>query len=255
MKVTILGSGTSQGVPVIACNCDICKSSDPKDKRTRCSALIEVDGQTIVIDTGPDFRAQMLHANVQNLNAVLFTHEHKDHVAGLDDIRAFNFKQNGKPMSVYATPEVQEALKREFSYVFAENKYPGVPEINLHTIGEDTFKVGTTTIVPIQVMHYKLPVTAFRIHNFAYVTDANYISKSQKEKLKGLKVLILNALRQSKHISHFNLEEAIELAQELGAETTYLTHISHLMGKHEEVSALLPEGIELAYDGLEIKLG
>ena len=254
MKVTILGSGTSQGVPVIACNCDICQSEDPKDKRTRTSAMVEVDGQTLVIDTGPDFRHQMLRENVQDLNAVLFTHEHKDHVAGLDDIRAFNFKKGGEAMTVYATEWVQQALKREFAYVFAENKYPGVPEIELKEIKKEAFEVNGVSILPIEVFHYKLPVTAFRIKDFAYITDANSIAKEEKDKLKGLKVLVLNALRQSKHISHFNLEEAIELAQELGAEQTYLTHISHLMGKHAEVSALLPGNVQLCYDGLQIEV-
>ncbi len=254
MVVTILGSGTSQGVPVIACDCDVCNSKDPKDNRTRCSAMIQLGDQTFVIDTGPDFRYQMLRENVQQLDAVLFTHEHKDHLAGLDDIRAFNFKQGGKAMSVYANQQVQEALKREYSYVFADSKYPGVPEIQLHNIELSDFQIGNTTIKPIEVMHYKMAVLAFRINHFAYVTDANYIDPKEKEKLKGLKVLVLNALRKTKHISHFNLEEAIELSRELGAEKTYLTHISHLMGKHAEVNLQLPKGIELAYDGLKISI-
>jgi len=254
MIVTILGSGTSQGVPVIACECEVCSSIDPRDNRTRSSALIELDGQTIVIDTGPDFRTQMLREKVKDLDAVVFTHEHKDHLAGLDDIRAFNFKKGGKAMEVFASEQVQEALKREYAYVFADSKYPGVPEVKLNTIDNSEFKVGATMIQPIEVMHYKLPVLAFRIKDFAYVTDANYISPEEKAKLKGLKVLVLNALRQSKHISHFNLEEAIALAQELGAEKTYLTHISHLMGRHKDVSPMLPENVELAYDGLRFEL-
>ena len=254
MLVTVLGSGTSQGVPVIACDCEVCQSSDEKDYRRRVSILIKKGATQIVIDTGPDFREQMLRAKVQYLDAVVFTHEHKDHVAGLDDIRAFNFKANGKAMDVYATPQVKTALKREFEYVFAKNKYPGTPEIYLKTITDQDFTVGEITLKPIDVMHYKLPVKAFRIDGFAYVTDANYISEKEKQKLLGLDVLILNSLRKEKHISHYNLEEAIELIQKLKPNKAYLTHISHLMGKHEEVQAELPEGIELAYDGLEINV-
>jgi phosphoribosyl 1,2-cyclic phosphate phosphodiesterase len=254
MKITILGSGTSQGVPVIACECEVCRSEDPKDKRLRCSVLIETEDQNLVIDTGPDFRQQMLRAKVTDLDAVLFTHEHKDHVAGLDDIRAFNFKNGGKAMSIYATENVQNALKREFAYVFADTKYPGVPEVNLHTIDNLPFDVNGLSIIPIQVMHYKMPVLGFRIGDFTYITDANYISVEEKEKVRGSKVLVLNALRKKQHISHFNLEEALDLIKELGVEKAYLTHISHLMGKHEEVSELLPENVELAYDGLEISL-
>lgn len=253
MKITILGSGTSQGVPVIACDCEVCRSTDERDYRRRCSLYIEKGQSSIVIDTGPDFREQMLRTSVKSVDAVVFTHEHKDHVAGLDDIRAFNFK-NKKEMDVYATERVQEALHREFSYVFAEHKYPGVPQVNLKTIESESFNIGELTLQPIDVMHYKLPVKAFRIDNFAYVTDANYISEEEKDKLKNLEVLVLNALRKEKHISHFNLEEAIELIQELQPQKAYLTHISHLMGKHAEVAKELPNGIELAYDGLLINL-
>lgn len=254
MKITVLGSGTSQGVPVIACQCVVCKSIDPKDNRKRTSILIQDKGKTLVVDTGPDFRQQMLDANVMNLDAVLFTHEHKDHVAGLDDVRAFNFKSGGKDMDVYAVPRVQEALKREFEYVFADNKYPGVPQVNLIEIGEEQFKVHGIDIIPIDVMHYKLPVKAFRIMDFAYVTDANYIAKEEKEKLKGLDVLILNALRIEKHISHYNLEEALELIQELKPKKAYLTHISHLLGEHKNVEELLPSDVYLCYDGLELEI-
>ena len=253
MKITVLGSGTSQGVPVIACNCPVCESNNPKDNRKRTSILIEDKGKTLVVDTGPDFRQQMLDAKAQNLDAVLFTHEHKDHVAGLDDIRAFNFKSR-KDMDVYAVPRVQEALKREFEYVFAENKYPGVPQVNLIEIGEEPMQIEGIEIIPIDVMHYKLPVKAFRIGNFAYVTDTNYIAPSEMEKLKGLDVLILTALRIEKHISHFNLEEAIEVIQELKPKKAYLTHISHLLGKHKDVEEILPSNIGLCYDGLEISL-
>ncbi|MFT5668208.1 MAG: phosphoribosyl 1,2-cyclic phosphate phosphodiesterase [Vicingaceae bacterium] len=250
MKITVLGSGTSQGVPVIGCDCDVCQSNNEKDYRRRCSILIEKGNTNIVIDTGPDFREQMLRAKVKQLDAVLFTHEHKDHVAGLDDIRAFNFMNKGKEMEVYATPRVQKALKREFEYVFAENKYPGVPEIHLNNLGDDIFTVDDITIQPINVMHYKLPVKCFRVDDFAYVTDANFISKEEKKKLIGLDVLILNALRREPHISHFSLEEALDLIRELKPRMAYLTHISHLLGKHDDVEQELPENVRIAYDGL-----
>ncbi|MFT6167265.1 MAG: phosphoribosyl 1,2-cyclic phosphate phosphodiesterase [Vicingaceae bacterium] len=250
MKITVLGSGTSQGVPVIGCDCPVCQSTDKKDYRRRCSILVENENSTIVIDTGPDFREQMLRANVKKLDAVVFTHEHKDHVAGLDDVRAFNFMNNGKEMEVYATKRVQTALKREFEYIFAANTYPGVPKIHLNNIGEEAFKAGGFLLEPINVMHYKLPVKCFRIGDFAYVTDANYINDSEKKKLKGVKYLIINALRREKHLSHFNLAEALELIQEINPKQAYLTHISHLMGKHSETEKELPSNVRIAYDGL-----
>lgn len=252
MKAIVLGSGTSQGVPVIACNCDVCQSDNPHDTRTRTSLLLQSDTTAVVIDTGPDFRAQMLREKVQDLDAVVFTHEHKDHVAGLDDIRAFNFKRGGKAMSVFATPQVQEALKREFSYVFADLKYPGIPKIELNHLGETPFQIGDISFLPIEVMHYNLPVKAFRINDFAYVTDANFIAEQEKLKLKNLEVLILTALRKEKHISHFNLKEALELISELKPKKAYLTHISHLLGKEHDVLKELPDNVSLAYDGLEI---
>lgn len=252
-SVTVLGSGTSQGVPVIACECDVCKSTNPKDYRRRTSVFIEYFGTNIVIDTGPDFREQMLRAKVKQLNAVVYTHEHKDHLAGMDDIRPFNFKQR-EAMEIYAARQVQEALKREYSYIFAKNKYPGIPKVNLNLIGDQAFQVGKATLTPIDVLHYKMPVKGFRIDDFAYVTDANYISEKEKSKLFNLDVLILNCLRQEKHLSHFNLEEAINLIRELKPKQAYLTHISHLMGKHENVQPLLPENIALAYDGLVITI-
>ena len=252
MKITVLGSGTSQGVPVIACECPVCTSTNEKDYRRRCSILVEHNDSTIVIDTGPDFREQMLRAKVKKLDAVVFTHEHKDHVAGLDDIRAFNFLNNGKEMEVFASKRVQKALKREFEYVFAENKYPGVPEIHLNNIGDQEFKAGEILLLPINVMHYKLPVKCFRIKNFAYVTDANFIEDSEKQKLVGVEVLIINALRKEKHISHFNLEEALDLIRELNPKQAFLTHISHLMGKHDDVEKELPSNVRIAYDGMLI---
>lgn len=251
MKVTFLGTGTSQGIPVIACNCEVCLSSDSKDKRLRVSVLIEHLGKTIVIDTGPDFRQQMLREKVQQLDAVVFTHEHKDHIAGLDDVRAFNFKQQAD-MDVYATPQVQESLKREFHYAFDEYKYPGVPELKLHTITNDEFNVKGISFLPINVIHYKLPVKAFRVLNFTYITDANFIDDNELEKIKGSEIVVLNALRKEKHISHFNLQEAIALLEKIKPKKAYLTHISHLMGKHHEVSKELPDFIEIAYDGLII---
>ena len=253
MKITVLGSGTSQGVPVIGCDCHVCQSTDEKDYRRRCSILVENDESTIVIDTGPDFREQMLRANVKKLDAVVFTHEHKDHVAGLDDVRAFNFMNNGKEMEVYATERVQTALKREFEYIFAASKYPGVPKIHLNKIGDESFRAGGFTLQPIDVMHYKLPVKCFRIGDFAYVTDANYISDTEKKKLTGVKCLIINALRREKHISHFNLAEALELIHEISPKQAYLTHISHLMGKHSETEKELPSNVKIAYDGLSFE--
>tara|TARA_R110002072_G_scaffold124971_5_gene260612 strand:- start:1966 stop:2739 length:774 start_codon:yes stop_codon:yes gene_type:complete len=252
-EVVVLGSGTSQGVPVITCDCSVCNSTDLKDTRLRSSILIKYNGIHIVVDTGPDFREQMLRNNVKTLDAVVFTHEHKDHLAGMDDIRPFNYR-SGKDMEVYASEAVQEALKREYSYIFADLKYPGIPKVQLNTIETTPFKVHGIEFVPIDVLHYQMPVKGFRIDNFAYVTDANYIAEGEKEKLHNLDVLILNCLRKEKHISHFNLEEAIELVNELKPKMTYFTHISHYMGKHEEVAQILPSNIQLSYDGLTIKL-
>jgi phosphoribosyl 1,2-cyclic phosphate phosphodiesterase len=213
--------------------------------------LIEGEEQVIVIDSGPDFRYQMLRANVQRLDAIVFTHEHKDHTAGLDDIRAFNYKQQA-PIDVFATRRVQESLKREFSYIFQEFKYPGVPELNLHTIDMEPFTVGKINFIPIEVMHYKLPVLGFRINDFTYITDAKTVSDKEKEKIKGSKILVINALQQQNHISHFTFDEAIAFAASIGAAKTYFTHISHRLGKHADVSKILPPNIELAYDGLKL---
>ncbi len=251
MKITILGSGTSQGMPVIACDCAVCASSDPKDNRLRSSILISIGDKNFVIDTGPDFRQQMLRANVQHLNAVVFTHEHKDHVAGMDDVRAFNFKQK-HDMQVYCTRNVEAALKREFSYVFDDNPYPGIPRVNVNLIENQPFIIEGITFQPVQVMHYMMPVFGYRIGDFTYITDAKTVSDEEKAKLKGTKVLIVNALRISEHISHFNLEEALAFIEEIKPERAYLTHISHLLGKHEEVEAILPPLVRIAHDGMEI---
>jgi phosphoribosyl 1,2-cyclic phosphate phosphodiesterase len=249
VKVTLLGTGTSQGVPVIACECDVCTSQDPRDKRLRVSVLIQDAGKNIVIDSGPDFRYQMLRAKVKHLDAILFTHEHKDHVAGLDDIRAFNYRQQ-KALNVYAHKRVHETLLREFHYAFSEYKYPGVPQIKLHEIDKNPFSMDGTDIIPIEVMHYQLPVLGFRVGDFTYITDAKTVSETEKSKISGSKILILNALQKDEHISHFTLDEAVGFAKEAGIEKTYLTHISHKMGKHEDVSKHLPPGIELAYDNM-----
>lgn len=253
MKVTFLGTGTSQGVPVIACNCEVCQSKDEKDHRLRSSVLVETKGKTFVIDTGPDFRQQMLRANVQQLDAVLFTHEHKDHIAGLDDVRAFNFKQK-KDMPIFASEQVQMALKREFHYAFDEHKYPGVPELKLHNIAQEPFCIDDIQIIPVDVWHFKMKVKSFRIDNFTYITDANKIDDEELEKVKGSEVIVINALRKQEHLSHFTLDEAVALLEKLQPKKAYLTHISHLLGKHEEVQKELPDFIQIAYDGLELDL-
>lgn len=253
MTITFLGTGTSQGVPVIACNCEVCRSADTRDKRLRTSILIEDKGKVVVIDSGPDFRQQMLRADVQRLDAIVFTHEHKDHIAGLDDIRAFNYRQQG-PVDVYGDLRVQAALKREFYYIFEEFKYPGIPQLNLHTIGTEPFNIGHVSFTPIEVLHYKLPVLGFRINDFTYITDAKTISAAEADKIRGSRILVINALQKESHISHFTLNEAIAFAQEIGAEKTYLTHISHRLGLHSEIARELPKGIELAYDGLQLQI-
>jgi phosphoribosyl 1,2-cyclic phosphate phosphodiesterase len=251
VTVTFLGTGTSQGVPVIACGCEVCTSADPYDNRLRTSVMIESDDKTVVIDSGPDFRYQMLREKVKKLDAIVFTHEHKDHIAGMDDIRAFNYFQNA-PVDIYAVPRVQEALKREFAYVFAEFKYPGIPQVNMHTIGLEPFNIGSIKFIPIEVMHYKLPVLGFRINNFTYITDAKTVSAAEVQKIKGTDILVINALQTESHISHFTLDEALMFAQEVGARKTYLTHISHRLGRSLAISSQLPQGIELAYDGLKL---
>lgn len=254
MKVTFLGTGTSQGVPVIACDCVVCTSEDTHDNRLRVSILIEYEGKVIVIDCGPDFRYQMLRARVKHLDAIIFTHEHKDHVAGLDDIRAFNYKQQSE-INVYAHKRVQEALKREFSYIFSSNKYPGLPRLDLYDIEDNKpFMVSDIEVIPVSVMHFQLPVFGYRIGNFTYITDAKTISEEEKQKIKGSEILVINALQKEKHISHLTYDEALDLAREIGAKKTYLTHVSHRLGTHKEISAELPDGIFLAYDGLELNL-
>jgi phosphoribosyl 1,2-cyclic phosphate phosphodiesterase len=252
LKITFLGSGTSVGVPMIGCDCEVCTSTDKKDKRLRSSIMVQSPTTILVVDTGPDFRYQMLRQKIKHLDAVVFTHPHKDHLAGLDDIRAFNFFTK-KPMNVYADSLTEEALRRDFYYAFSDTKYPGIPELNLNTIAQEPFIVGDIPITPILVWHLKMPVLGFRFGKFTYITDANRIDDAEKEKIKGSEVLVLNALRKQKHISHFTLEEAIVMVQEIEVPVGYFTHISHQLGRHAEIESELPDGIHLAYDGLVLE--
>ena len=252
MKITFLGTGTSQGVPVIACDCAVCSSEDHRDKRLRTSLLLETAGKVLLFDAGPDFRQQMLRENVRRLDAILLTHEHKDHIAGMDDVRAFNYKSQDA-IDIYAEERVQEAIKVEFAYVFSENKYPGIPQMRLNLIPDYSFKIRGVDILPIRVRHMDLEIYGFRTANFAYITDASYIPEESKEKLAGVKYLVINALRKQKHISHFCLREAIDFIREVSPEKAFITHISHQMGLHEHAARALPSGIELAYDGLRFE--
>ena len=252
--IKFLGTGTSQGVPVIGCSCNVCSSTSPFNNRLRSSILISKKNTSVVVDTGPDFRQQMLNNKVRNLDAVLYTHEHKDHVAGLDDVRAFNFLQK-KPMDVFCSDQVFECLKREYRYIFDEAfKYPGIPKVDRYKLENKTFTYKDMEIQPILVKHYQLPVFGFRIENFCYITDASFIAENEKLKLKNLDVLVINALRKEKHISHFNLEEALAIIDELKPKRAYLTHISHLLGTHEEIAKELPENVFLAHDQLSLTL-
>ena len=236
---------------MIGCDCEVCISTDKKDKRLRSSILVQSPTTTLIVDTGPDFRYQMLRQKIKHLDAVVYTHPHKDHLAGLDDVKAFNFLHK-KPMNLYANSLTEEALRRDFYYAFSDTKYPGIPELNLNTITLERFMVGDIPVTPILVWHLKMPVLGFGFGNFTYITDANRIDESEMEKIKGSEVLVLNALRKQKHISHFTLGEAIDLVQELKIPTAYFTHISHQLGLHADVEAELPTGIHLAYDGLQL---
>ncbi|MEK7719721.1 MAG: MBL fold metallo-hydrolase [Bacteroidota bacterium] len=253
MRVTLLGTGTSQGVPVIACNCEVCRSADSRDKRLRCAILVEDGDTSLLVDAGPDFRQQMLLYRVTNLDAVLLTHEHADHIFGLDDIRSFNWIRKA-PMDIYCEKRVAENLKTIFNYAFAENRYPGTPQMELLHIDGEPFRVKGIEVVPIRLYHHKLPVYGFRFGKFAYLTDFNRIEGEELVKLKGVEVLIICALRKSIHISHLNLSEALRLAGEIGPKKTYLTHMSHEMGFHAELAKELPDGVEPAYDGLVIEI-
>lgn len=236
---------------MVACSCDVCRSEDEKDKRLRSSILVQSKNTAFVIDTTPDFRTQMLRESVMKLDAVLFTHPHKDHIAGLDDVKSFTYFSR-KAMEVYANSLTEEALKREFAYVFSDKKYPGVPEINLNTIDLSPFTIGDIPVIPIQVWHLKMPVFAYRIGDFTYITDANRIDDEEKEKIKGSDTIVINALRHKQHISHYTLSEAVELANELNVPNAYFTHISHQLGKYEDVTKDLPENRHIAYDGLQL---
>ncbi len=253
IQVRFLGTGTSQGIPMIACSCEVCSSEDLKDQRLRVSMHIEVSGKSFIIDTGPDFRQQILRAGIRHLDAVLFTHEHKDHTAGLDDVRGFNFAQQSA-IPLYARRQVIDQLKREFAYAFGEHKYPGVPEIDVYEIDDKPFVIEGVEVIPILVKHYFLDVLGFRFGDFTYITDANFIADDELEKVKGSKVLVINALRKTKHISHFTLDEALAVIEKVKPERAYITHISHMMGLHAEVQMELPPHVFLAYDGLSLTI-
>ena len=255
MTITFLGTGTSQGVPVIACKCRVCRSADPRDRHLRTSALVTTDeGKNLLIDIGPDFREQMLREQVQHLDAILITHAHRDHVAGIDDIRSFNYLQGCK-MEVYGNAPALHALQRDYHYIFEPHEFPGLPEANLHLLsGDDPFMAAGVEVVPIKAMHKDLPVLGYRIGPLAYVTDANYISPEEIEKMHGVDILVVNALRKAHHFSHFNLSEALELIAQVRPREAWLTHVSHEMGLFAEVSAELPSGVHLAFDGLKITI-
>ncbi|MCS7076049.1 MAG: MBL fold metallo-hydrolase [Bacteroidia bacterium] len=251
MKVTFLGTGTSQGVPTIGCTCAVCTSQNPHDQRLRCSVWIEIQEKHFIIDTSSDFRQQMLRAKVPRIDAILFTHAHKDHVSGLDDIRAYNALQNSA-IDAYCNIQTASQIREEFSYIFKEPKYPGIPQLNLNVIDVHPFTVQGIEIVPIEVMHYKLAIFGYRIGNFTYITDASYIRDEMKARIKGSEILVINALRKEKHISHFTLSEALSVIEEVKPRKAYLTHISHQLGLYEVVSKELPANVFLAYDGLTI---
>lgn len=253
MKVTFLGTGTSQGVPMINCSCKVCQSTDTRDKRLRVSVHIAVGGKSYIIDSGPDFRQQVLRENINQLDGILYTHEHKDHVAGLDDVRGFNFSQK-KPMPLYLSQQVLNQLKREFYYCFDENQYPGIPQLDIHLIDNYPFSIGDLEVIPILVKHLKMDVFGFRMGDFTYITDANYIAPEELEKIKGSRYLVINALRKQDHISHFNLEGALKIIEEIKPEKAYLTHISHQMGLYSELEKELPYNVYLAYDGLILEI-
>lgn len=254
MKVTILGSGTSTGVPVITCSCEVCTSSDPRDKRLRASIMLEMDNRTIVIDTGPDFRTQMLRANVKDIDAIIFTHSHKDHVGGLDDVRPFNYFKK-KSIPIYAEAYVIEALNREMPYAFnTKDPYPGVPKLDINEITTEPFEIFGIPIIPIRAMHSKMPVLGFRVRNFTYLTDAGRIEDREIEKIKGSHFFVVNGIQWTPHYSHFNVEEALQLIHTVNPRKAYLTHISHKLGLHKTVETLLPQNVKIAYDGLVINV-
>jgi phosphoribosyl 1,2-cyclic phosphate phosphodiesterase len=253
IKVTFLGTGTSIGVPVITCDCPVCSSIDTRDKRLRTSVMLEISGFTFVIDCGPDFRQQMLRHRVANLDAVLFTHEHRDHIAGLDDVRAFNYVLN-KKIDIYGTPQVMEAIRVEFPYIFSDSRYFGAPQLTIHPIDDQPFDINGIEFIPIRVRHENLPVTGFRVGDFTYITDASSISDDELKKIEGSKIIVLNALRTSRHVSHFSVGEAVDILTKLKPEAGFLTHMSHFIGLHKEVNGKLPHFVKLAYDGLVVEV-
>jgi phosphoribosyl 1,2-cyclic phosphate phosphodiesterase len=253
LKITFLGTGTSSGVPLIACDCEVCTSADKKDKRLRSSILVQSPATTLVVDTGPDFRYQMLREKVKHLDAVLFTHPHKDHISGLDDVKAFNFFSK-KSMNVYADSLTEAAIRRDFYYAFSDTQYPGIPQLDLHTITLEPFVIGDIPVIPILVWHLKMPVFGFRFGKFTYITDANKIDDPEKDKIRGSRVVVINALRKQKHVSHFTLGEAIDLVTQLQVPIAWFTHLSHQMGLHGEVEKELPSGMHIAYDGLQLSI-
>ncbi len=253
LKITLLGTGTSQGIPVVACSCEICRSKDEKDKRLRPAAMVETPYENIVIDAGPDFRQQMLRENVKKVDALLITHNHKDHIGGLDDVRAFNWVLQ-KPMDIYGNGQSLKVIEKDFSYAFEIEKYPGVPQINLHLIHNTPFNINNTQVMPIAALHGKLPVFGYRLGDFSYLTDASFIEEKELEKMKGSKIVVINALRQKKHHSHFTLDEAVDILNYLQPQKGFITHISHQMGFHKSINNKLPKGISLAWDGLKVEI-
>ncbi len=253
MAVTFLGTGTSTGVPVVACDCQVCTSKDPRDYRLRTSVMIEIGEHKYVIDCGPDFRYQMIREKVEDISAILFTHGHRDHIAGLDDVRAFNYVLN-KTVDIYATEKVIDSINKEFPYILKEKRFFGAPQLHFHIIENKPFQINGHTFIPIEVLHHKMPVLGFRIDDFTYITDASHIDQSELEKIKGSEVLVINALRKSKHISHFSLEEALEVIDEVQPRQAWITHLSHFIGLHEDINKSLPGNVALAYDGLHFKM-
>lgn len=252
INATFLGTGTSTGVPVVACDCKVCTSIDVRDRRLRTSILMEIEGHNFVIDCGPDFRYQMIREKVEDITAILFTHGHRDHIAGLDDVRAFNYVLN-KTVDIFATQGVIDSINKEFPYVLKEKRFFGAPQLHFHVIENKPFTVNGVEFTPIEVMHHKMPVFGFRVQDFTYITDASFISDEEKEKILGSEILVINALRKSPHISHFSLEQALEVINEVKPERAYITHLSHFMGLHEAIEESLPENVFIAYDGLRIR--
>lgn len=251
-SITFLGTGTSQGIPMIGCTCPVCCSADPRDRRLRTSAYIEYEGLRLIVDAGPDFRQQVLRAGIRHPDAILLTHQHKDHTGGLDDIRAFNYLYR-EPFPVYAETRVQDSLRQEYAYAFSDPPYPGVPQFALRTIDERPFRIRECEIVPVRAWHCSLPVLGFRFGSLGYLTDANRIGPGELEKFRGVKVFVINTVRRGRHISHFSLEEALEVIRRVGAPQNFLTHLSHQLGPHAELEQVLPPGTAPAYDGLCVR--